>query len=81
MTTKYNLTESWTTITEAGSDVNDNFIIENIGIDDAQIKFGNGDAWHTLAKRGGSIVRAGVDGVVRARCAIGKTTSIVVSGV
>ena len=79
MSKTYNLTTALTLIPEAGSSPDDNFIMENIGNEDVLVCFGNDDGFHPL-KAGGSIIRAGVNGDVKAKAAT-LTAKIVISGI
>lgn len=57
------ITTAWVAVPEAGTGVDDNFIMENTGSQYLQVRFGGGDGFHTVWP-GDTIIRAGVNGAV-----------------
>lgn len=80
MTTNYVIGKEWTTIAEAGTGPEDNFILENVGTEEVFIAFGSTEAHHIL-RPNGTIIRAGVNGELKVRSQGNRQANIVISGV
>lgn len=80
MTEQYILESEWVQLVEAGTNTDDNFILENTGTVPILIAFGSTDAYHTIHPNG-TAIRAGVAGEVHARSASGQIkATLVISG-